>query len=330
MQTTRAIRVAGLLLLVITSPARANPTKDPISPARQGWFAGVWSKVLRPGAAGAAVGAPRLTLGETIARARDEFQLYRGHRLERFSDYFVVGRSRFDAKLAVSDNLKRVVEDEKLPHYYAEIGGREVLHVVIDLARGKETTRAVRAVMGRVGQQTIELNYKAATEKNRYGHVAVRLGGGALFDLTGTRGLAELPPVAAKILDTVRGSSDLSLARRRSLRRFMESRKDGGDGAGFFGMLYAASPEQIEGTEAIYRKRQSEMTAFSVGGGDGSKGVFSCAQFLTEDVPFFNERGIGRSIGAKSTASAGRASAALEAVIVYKMPSALAEQPAFP
>lgn len=331
----RCVSVLVVAFAVATAmPVQAAPSSGAPTlqvSERQSWFGRVWAKI-RPASGQGAGDAHRLSIRETWGKVREELQVYRGDRLERLSDFFTVGRSRFDAKLSVADNLKALVEKQQLPHYYADISGRQVLHVVIDLAQGKQTASAVRAVLRQVGKQTIELNYKAASAKNPYGHVAVRAGGGALFDLTGTKGMASLPEPLAKLLSKVRGSSDLSFARRRSLRRFMESRQDTPDASAsvFYGMLFAATPEQIKQTEQIYRKRQGEMKEFCVSGGDASKGVYSCAQYLTEAVPFLNERGIGRNIGAKSTASAARGAAGLEAVVVYKMPSVKPEQLAFP
>jgi hypothetical protein len=329
----KSLRFASMLVLAValagTAPALAAPPPD-----AQSWFGRVWAKIRPPRATASAPNADgskhRLSIREAWSAVREELQVYRGDRLERLSNFFTVGPSRFDAKLSVADNLKAVVEEKKLPHYYADINGRQVLHVVIDLAQGKQTRKALRSVLRRVGKQTIELNYKNATAKNPYGHVAVRTGGGALFDLTGTKGMAELPAPLAKILNTIRGSSDLSFARRRSLRRFMESRKEADSASVYFGMLFAATPDQIKQTEQIYRQRQGEMKEFCVSGGDASKGVYSCAQYLTEAVPFLNERGIGRNIGAKSMAGSGRGAAALEAVVVYKMPSVKPEQLTFP
>ena len=319
--------------LAVATPALAAPPPA-ASAAQQSWFGRVWAKIGPPRATASAPNADgskhRLSIREAWSAVREELQVYRGDRLERLSNFFTVGPSRFDAERSVAENLKAVVDKEKLPHYYADINGRQVLHVVIDLAQGKQTRKALRSVLRRVGKQTIELNYKSPTAKNPYGHVAVRTGGGALFDLTGTKGMAELPPSLSKILSTIRGSSDLSFARRRSLRRFMESRSEADSASVYFGMLYAATPEQIQQTEQIYRQRQGEMKEFCVSGGDASKGVYSCAQYLTENVPFLNERGIGRNIGAKSMAGAGRGASALEAVVVYKMPSVKPEQLTFP
>jgi hypothetical protein len=277
-------------------------------------------------AASAAAAPPEhkaLSIRETWTKVRDEFQLYRGPRLERWGNRLAVGKTDFDARKPVSENLKALVAEKNLPHYYAEVGGRQVLHVVIDLAKGKETKDALRSVLRRVGDQTIELNYKAASDKNRYGHVAVRVGGGATYDLTGTRGVSELPKPLAKLLSALRGQSDLSFARKRNLRRFMESRREGaGLSPGlFYGMLFAATPAEQKQTECVYAERQRTMTGFNVGGGDAKQGVFSCAQFLTEEVPFLNQRGVGKTVGARSAASSAHGSSNLEAVLVYRTPS---------
>jgi hypothetical protein len=114
------------------------------------------------------------------------------------------------------------------------------------------------------------------------------------------------------------------VARRRNLRRFMEHRK--GDSASvYLGMLFAATPEEQRQTRTIYEQRLKQITSFNVSGGDGKKGVYSCAQFLTEDVPFLNHRGINRTVSAGSVASTARSSPQLEAVLVYRMPGASKE-----
>lgn len=317
---------------------------------KPGWFARTWAKLkpgkakqttqVKPGQGSAqqsgATAKPKPKTGEkkTVGlrqawhAAREELQVYRGSGLERLSDRMTVGKSDFDPKLPVRDNLKKLVEKHDIPHYYAKVNGRDVLHVVVDLAAGKKTKQNLRQVLRRIGDQTIELNYKVASEKNRWGHVAVRVGGGALYDLTGTQGVAQLPPLAEKALKLVRGSGNLKFARRRSLRRFMESRRDSPHASAsvYQGMLFSATPEEIKTTKAVYERRLGEVKEFNVNGGDGKKGIFSCAQFLTEEVPFLNQRGINRNIGAKSTASAARSSDKLEAVLVYKMPKVTQEQ----
>ena len=270
----------------------------------------------------------RLGLKDAWHKAREEMQVYRGQRLERWSDRLTVGRSDFDAKSSVSGNLKALVKEHNIPHYYAKVGGKELLHVVVDLAKGKQTKNTLRQVLRRVGQQTIELNYKVASKKNAYGHVAMRVGNGALYDLTGSQGVAQLPKIVEKTLKVLRGTSNLSMARKRSLRRFMESRKDNSHASAsvYMGMLYQASPEDVKQTQKTYEARLGQIKEFNVSGGDAKKGVYSCAQFLTEDVPFLNQRGIGRNIGAKGTATAARNSSKLEAVVVYKMPAVTQEQ----
>jgi len=314
-----SLRISGVVLLLAVSSSVAAAPPEGAEP-RRGLVARVWQK-LRPGRA-AAEGGHALTIRETWTKVKDEFQLYRGPRLERWSNKLAVGKTDFDASKPVSENLKALCAEKNLPHYYAEVGGRKVLHVVIDLAKGKETKAALRSVLRRVGEQTIELNYKASNAKNRYGHVAVRIGGGATYDLTGTRGVSELPKPLAKLLSALRGQSDLSFARKRNLRRFMESRREGpGLAPGlFYGMLFAATPGELAQTEKVYAERQKSMTGFNVGGGDAKQGIFSCAQFLTEDVPFLNQRGVGKTIGARSAASSARGSSSVEAVLVYRTP----------
>ena len=279
---------------------------------------------LQLAAAGNVLAKPGNRIGwrESWHKAREEMQVYRGKRLERWGDRLAMGRSSFNPKLSVGGNLKALVKDKKIPHYYAKVNGKDVLHVVVDLAQ-PGTKKKVRQVLKRVAGQTIEVNYKGATPKNTYGHVAVRVGGGATYDLTGSRGVAELPKFLSKTLKFLRGSETLTFARKRSLRRFMESRKQRPGGASasvYFGMLYGASPAEIKTTEKLYDARVGQVKEFNVSGGDATKGVFSCAQFLSEGVPFLNERGMQRTVGAKSMAGAAHKSAKLEAVVVYKMP----------
>ena len=270
----------------------------------------------------------RISVKEAWHKVREELQVYRGPALERWSDRLTIGRSTFNKTQTVGQNLKTLVEQQKIPHYTAKINGKDVLHVVVDLAKGKQTKKTLRAVYGRVGAQTIELNYKAATKKNVYGHVAVRVGKGAVYDLTGTQGVANLPKFMESALKTIRGTSNLSFARRRNLRRFMEGRKASPHASAsvYFGMLYQAKPQELKETGKIYDSRMKAIKEFSVSGGDGSKGIFSCAQFLTEGVPFLNNRGVARTVGAKGAASSGRNSPQLEAVVVYKMPGVTQDQ----
>ena len=63
-----------------------------------------------------------------------QHRVRRGDRLERWTNRLAVGRSDFNKKLSVKANLESLVKDKKLPHYYAEVGGKKVLHVVVDLA----------------------------------------------------------------------------------------------------------------------------------------------------------------------------------------------------
>ena len=270
----------------------------------------------------------RISIKEAWHKVREELQVYRGPALERWSDRWAIGRSTFNKKQTVGQNLKSLVEAQNIPHYTAKVNGKDVLHVVVDLAKGKQTKKTLRAVYGRVGAQTIELNYKQATKKNVYGHVAVRVGKGAVYDLTGTQGVANLPKFMESALKTLRGTSNLSFARRRNLRRFMEGRKarPNASASVYFGMLYGADAKEVKDTTKTYNTRLKQIKEFSVSGGDGAKGVYSCAQFLTEGVAFLNERGINRTVGAKSAASSGRNSTQLEAVLVYKMPGVTQEQ----
>ncbi len=253
---------------------------------------------------------------------KDNFQIYKGDKIEGWANRIKVGRSDFNSKQSVHKNLASLVKSKGMEHYYAKIDGRDVLHIVVNLGRGKATKESMRDVLRRVGGQTVELNYKASTAKNPYGHVAVRVGNGALYDLTGTRGVATLPKFMERTLSFIGKSPSLTFARKRNMRRFMESRGDRPGGSAYYGMLFAASPGEVKQTQTLYNQRLKEATSFNVSGGDSKKGEFSCAQFLTENVPFFNSRGVGKNIGAKSTASSAKSSLKLEAVVVYKNASA--------
>ena len=254
--------------------------------------------------------------------AKENFQLYKGDKVEGWANRLKVGRSDFNRKHSVSKNLTNLVKSKGMEHYYAKIDGRDVLHIVVNLGKGKATKESMRDVLRRVGGQTVELNYKGATAKNPYGHVAVRVGNGALYDLTGTRGVATLPKFMERTLSFIGKSPSLTFARKRNMRRFMESRGDRPGGSAYYGMLFAASSGEVKQTQTLYNQRLKQATSFNVSGGDSKKGEFSCAQFLTENVPFFNSRGVGKNIGAKSTASSAKSSLKLEAVVVYKNASA--------
>lgn len=262
-----------------------------------------------------------LGLRETLRQVWSELQVYRGKQLERISNLGAFGRSDFDSTRSVASNLEALVQERKLPHYYAEVKGRRVLHVVVDLA-SKDSKAEIRAIMKRVGEQTVEVNHKAATERNRWGHVAVRVGDAATYDLTGTRGVVQPPPLVQKFLRVVQGSNDATFARRRSLRRFFEARTPNPSSASiYYGYLFEASTTERSKLEADYETRLGQAKAFAVNGGDASQGVFSCAQFLTEGIPFLNERGIDATISAARATTAARNAPMMEAVVVYKMPT---------
>jgi hypothetical protein len=252
---------------------------------------------------------------------RENFQVYKGDKIEGWANRIKVGRSDFNSKHSVQKNLSNLVKSKGMDHYYAKIDGRDVLHIVVDLGKGKATKESVRDVLRRVGNHTVELNYKASTAKNPYGHVAVRVGNGGFYDLTGTQGVATLPKFMERTLSFMGKSPSLTFARKRNMRRFMESRGDRPDGSAYYGMLFAASAGEVKQTQKLYNQRLKEATSFNVSGGDSKKGEFSCAQFLTEGVPFFNSRGVGKNIGAKSTTAAAKSSLKLEAVVVYKSAS---------
>jgi|GEM_PF-5707023 hypothetical protein len=262
-----------------------------------------------------------LGLRETIQQVWSELQVYGGKHLERASNFKAFGRSDFDTRLSVASNLEALVKERNLPHYYAKVKGRDVLHLVVDLASNNSKAE-IRAIMKRVGQQTVELNHKAPTKRNRYGHVAVRVGDAATYDLTGTQGVVQPPPLVQKFLRVVQGSNDATFARRRSLRRFFEARTPNPTSSSiYYGYLFKATESEQGKLEADYETRLKEATAFAVSGGNAAEGVFSCAQFLTEGIPFLNDRGIASNIGASRTATSARNSTTMEAVVVYKMPS---------
>ncbi len=334
---TTLLMTAILIIGVWSAPVEATPRGPTVSrqgnavtnkAPRRGFRARIRDRIRRNPAAENKAPKNRISVKEAWHKVREELQVYRGPRLERWSDRLTVGRSTFNKKQTVGQNLKSLVEQKGIPHYTAKVNGKDVLHVVVDLAKGKQTKKAIRAVFGRVGAQTIELNYKAATKKNVYGHVAVRVGKGAVYDLTGTQGVAQLPKFLESTLKAVRGTSNLSFARRRNLRRFMEGRKASPHASAsvYFGMLYAATPKEVKATGKTYDARMKQIKEFSVSGGDGAKGIYSCAQFLTEGVAFLNERGVARTVGAKGAASSGRNSPQLEAVVVYKMPGVTQDQ----
>lgn len=272
----------------------------------------------QPTATNAAPASNSLPLGEIIAAVRQELQLYRGEFIERLSDRIALGRSTFNASASVAQNIAEVAEQEGLETFTRKVNGRDVLHVVVNLGEGEETRRPLRALLRRVGKQTVELNYKAPKKSVAYGHVAVRVGGGAFYDLTGTRGVAELPEQVENLLRMVTGREDLSLARRRNHRRFFESRSSDYGPMLFVGMLFAANEGEQKALRGVYEERLKTMKGFNVSGGDASQGVYSCAQYLSEDVPFWNERRVRGTIGANAFARMGRESSQLEAVVVYK------------
>jgi hypothetical protein len=246
---------------------------------------------------------------------KNEFQLYRGRRLERLSDRRAYGKSDFDRSRSVAANLAALAGETGLPTFTRSIGGRDVLHIVVDLGQGKASTRAIRRVFRRVAADTIEMNFKSPGGSNTAGHVAVRVGAGATYDMTPG---VSLPDPIMRSLRWVSGRDSITMARKRSLRRFLEARKDVGTPAVYYGMLFAASPEEVTGLEKTYERRLGQVKTFSYAGGDPERGEFSCAQFLTHEVPFFEQRGVHATSAARSAASGAAHSPELAAVIVYK------------
>ena len=291
----------------------------------------------------------KLTFKQTLGLVRDEFQLYRGRTLERVSNWCRMGRSRFDPGRSVADNLRAGVErynrgrpaSEQLKAGLESIGGRQVYVVQVELARGKRTKQALRSLYRHVFKGTIEFNYKAASARSPFGHVATRVGNGATYDLTGGDAAAQLPRFLAGMVRRVTGRTDLSFGRQRNLRRFMEGRRDWSHKSSsvYYGLLFKATPAEIRETEVLYRGRlglrggkvpgqgaPQPMKRFALNGGDSAQGVYSCAQVLSEKVPFFNTRGIDGTISAQRMVQSAVRSPAVEAVIVYKMPSVGQEQ----
>lgn len=279
------------------------------------------------------VHAEKMTVWQTIKQVRRQMQLYRGDKRERARDKRAVGRSTFDKRLSVGDNLRALATTPGIRLSETSVGrgdkARKIPVVEIELA-GKHSTKAIRAVRARVGEQTTEFNYKIPNEKNRLGHVAVQPRGGALYDMTGTRGVHELPWLAKTALKLFTGRSDISTARKRNARRFFESRDDQASGDIYAGMLFGASAAEAATHRAIYDKRRGEVKEFSTGGRDPAKGIYSCAFFLTHEVGFLNERGIDASVSAKGTAAAAFNSDKLEGLVVYRMPNAPKGLPKIP
>jgi hypothetical protein len=269
----------------------------------------------RRGLRGLLSAARALGARETLGFLRQELQLYRGRRLERLADRAAYGKSDFDPQRNVAENLAELAADAGLPTFTRRIGGRDVLHVVVDLGRGRQSKRTLRRVFRRVAQSTVEVNFKAPGGSNAAGHVAVRVGGGATYDMTPG---VPLPEPVLRSVRRMAGRDSIFMARKRSLRRFMEGRKDIGTPAVYYGMLFQASPADVRALEQTYERRLFDVKEFAYAGGDPERGEFSCAQFLTHEVPFLAERGVASTAGARSAASAAARSPQLAAVIVYK------------
>jgi hypothetical protein len=252
--------------------------------------------------------------------------LYRGRLIERASDLRAFGRPNFGARRSVAEDLVTVAQRNEIPHEFRSIGGRQVLHLQVELGHGEATARALRAILRRVGSDTIELHYKvpAAGGRTPYGHIAVRVGDGATYDLIGD---PSGQPVS-RPLQWLTGQRTMSKARRRNLRRFFESRMilpRKGETI-FKGYLFRATRSDVAETKAIFERRIGEVTAFSLYGKDEEgrgpdDGVYSCGTFVTHRLPFLNTRGVHSSIGAEEIDSAAERSPALDAVIEYRLPA---------
>jgi len=262
--------------------------------------------------------ADKLSVWQTLKHVKKQLQIYRGDRAERLFDRFAVGRTTFDKRLSVADNLRALGHEPGMRLSKTTINHRDIPVLEIELG-GKHSTNAIRKL------------HKKPTQANPYGHVAVRPGVGGIYDMTGTRGLYELPWLARAALKLVHGGDgNVSTARKRNPRRFLESRKDQKSTDIYVGMLFAASAEESSALQALYNTRRNEVTEFSVSGGDADKGVYSCAQFLTHQAPFLNQRGINRTVSAKGMAGDGFRSVALEGMVVYRMPQAPEGTPSVP
>lgn len=279
------------------------------------------ARFVRPKSKASASGK-QLGLRESLRRAREELQLYRGRRVERWSDRLAYGRSDFDPRRSVAENLSELAAEAGIETFTKSINGRPVLHLVVDLGQGKKSTKAIRRIFKRVAESTVEVNFKAPGGRNTAGHVAIRVGDGATYDLTGTEGVVELPGMVERPLRFITGRKGIVMPRKRSLRRFFETRKDrAGSPPVFYGMLFQASAGELQSLEKGYEQRLGQVKQFSFSGGDPDQGVFSCAQFLTHETPFLAERGIRPTVSAMGMAHAAASSPALAAVIVYKMPT---------
>ena len=324
----RAFPVVLVLLLGLAASgehALAAPSARPDKVSRfKSVLARVTSRFSRPKSK--AKSSSQLGLRESLRRAREELQLYRGRKLEHWSDRLAYGKSDFDAKRSVGDNLADLAAQAGIQTFTRKINGRPVLHLVVDLGQGKQSTKAIRKVFKRIADSTVEVNFKAPGGKNTAGHVAIRVGDGATYDLTGTEGVVELPRVVERPLRFVTGRKGIVMPRKRSLRRFFETRKDrAGAPPVFYGMLFQASAGELKSLETTYEQRLGQVKQFSFGGGDPAQGVFSCAQFLTHEAPYLAERGIRPTVSAMGMAHSAATSPNLAAVIVYKMPSTAIE-----
>ncbi|MBL4632306.1 MAG: hypothetical protein JKY56_00450 [Kofleriaceae bacterium] len=308
--------LSGSATAQVRGPARVKPVEAQAAARRTAVQRARPSATTRPSNRAKPTG-----LKAIYRTVKDNFHIYKGDKIEGWINRMKVGRSDFNSKQTVQKNLKELAKTKGMEHYYAKIDGRDVLHIVVDLGSGKPTKDAMRNILRRVGNETVELNYKASSSSNPYGHVAVRVGNGAFYDLTGTRGVSKLPKFMERTLSFLGKSPNLTFARKRNMRTFMETRNDSPTGTAYYGLLFAASATEVKQTQSLYNQRLKDATSFNVSGGDAKKGEFSCAQFLTENVPFFNSRGVGASVGAKTTTTAAQKSLQLEAVVVYKSAS---------
>ena len=215
-------RWAAPLVLVLLSislaagqPALASPTSS-AAPQKTNRFKAAVARVkARFTGSKPKSSSNRLGIRESLRRAREELQLYRGRKLERWSDRLAYGKSDFNAGRSVGENLADLAADAGIPTFTRTINGRPVLHLVVDLGQGKKSTKAIRRIFKRVADSTVEVNFKAPGGKNTAGHVAIRVGDGATYDLTGTEGVVQLPGVVERPLRFITGRNGIVMPRKR-------------------------------------------------------------------------------------------------------------------
>ncbi|MCC6752117.1 MAG: hypothetical protein IT371_30985 [Deltaproteobacteria bacterium] len=252
---------------------------------------------------------------EVVRQLREELQLYRGRRLERASDWLALGPGKTLHRDTVDESLKRFVREQNLPHRIERIGDRDVLVLQVKLGHGSASSKVLRELYRRVGDRTVEYSNKFSP-RLRYPHSALRVGLEATYDLAGKPADVTVPSLVRWVLRALRGDDTLYLVRRRNMRRVLEKTPPGST-SGYVGYLLEVSPTELRELAGTFERRARRVTGFAVSGGDGSKGEYSCAQFLTEDIPLFQRWGITghpwSTQAAQQVASAPR----LRAIVEY-------------